>query len=232
MKKAKMKAPQITPTRTLAAAPVWRGAPWLRGALLAATVALLAGCASTLTAKVTRFNQWPADAAGHSYSFTAAEPTRSLEVGAYQAQVGAELQRVGLRPAPDGQTGRFVVQLLASMSEQEFKRLEPVFRDQWVRMPVHRDAQGRLHDGYWMPDPWGPRYVGQREITQTVQVSSLRVNVTEAATQRSVFEATARNDGANDNLVEVVPYLVRAMFQDFPGANGQVLRVSFELPKN
>ena len=36
-----------------------------------------------------------ADAAGHTFSFTAAEPARSLEVGAYQAQVSTELERIG-----------------------------------------------------------------------------------------------------------------------------------------
>ena len=48
---------------------------------------------------------------------------------------------------------------------------------------------------------------------------------------RTVFEATAVHDGRDGDLVEVVPYLVRAVFQDFPGANAQVRRISFELKK-
>jgi hypothetical protein len=203
----------------------------MRTALLAASVALLAGCASTITAKVTRFNQWPADAAGHTYSFTAAEPQRELEVGAYQAQVSTELERIGLRAAPAGQPGRFVVQLMANMTERERKQLEPVYRDEWVYVPAYRDAHGHLRGGYWVPDPWGPRYVGDRQVMRTVQVSRLQVNITEPGTKRTVFEATAVNEGTGEDLVEVVPYLVRAMFQDFPGANGQVRRLTFDLPK-
>jgi hypothetical protein len=204
----------------------------VRTALLATAMTLLAGCASTLTAKVTRFNQWPTDAAGHTYSFAAAEPARTLEVGAYQAQVSTELERIGLRAAPIGQSGRFEVQLLANMSERERKQLEPVYRNEWVWTPAYRDAQGRLRGGYWIPDPWGPRYVGDRQVTRTVQVSRLQVHITEPGKQRTVFEATALNEGSNEDLVEVVPYLVRAMFQDFPGANGQVRRLTFELPKD
>ena len=48
---------------------------------------------------------------------------------------------------------------------------------------------------------------------------------------RTVFEATAVHDGRDGDLVEVVPYLVRAVFQDFPGANAQVRRITFELKK-
>jgi len=204
-----------------------------RAALLVVlSMALLTGCANTLTAKVTRFNQWPADAAGHTYSFTAAEPARELEVGAYQAQVSTELERIGLRAAPTGQTGRFVVQLLASTAERERKRLEPVYRDDWVWTPAYRDARGHLRGGYWMPDVWGPRYVGDRQVTQTMQVSRLQVRITEPAARRTVFEATALNESTDGDLVEVVPYLVRGMFQDFPGANGQVRRLSFDLPKD
>jgi Domain of unknown function (DUF4136) len=227
-----MQTPQATPAPASDSPTIRHGSAWARTVLLAAAMMLLAGCASTLTAKVTRFNQWPADAAGHTYSFTAAEPARTLEVGAYQAQVSTELERIGLRAAPAGQTGRFVVQLLANMNERERKRLEPVYRDEWVWMPAYRDAQGRLRGGYWIPDPWGPRYVGDRQVTRTVQVSRLQVHITEPGTKRTVFEATALNEGSNEDLVEVVPYLVRAMFQDFPGANGQVRRLTFELPKD
>jgi hypothetical protein len=33
-------------------------------------------------------------------------------------------------------------------------------------------------------------------------------------------------------LAEVMPYLMQGVFQDFPGANGQVRRLRFELPKH
>lgn len=227
-----MQTPQATPDLLSAGTAIRNRSNWMRTALLAASVALLAGCASTLTAKVTRFNQWPTDAAGHTYSFTAAEPQRELEVGAYQAQVSTELERIGLRAAPAGQAGRFMVQLMANMTERERKKLEPVYRDEWMYVPTYRDAHGNLRGGYWVPDAWGPRYVGDRQVTRKVQVSRLQVHITEPGTKRTVFEATAVNEGTGEDLVEVVPYLVRAMFQDFPGANGQVRRLTFDLPRD
>ncbi len=194
---------------------------------------LLTGCASTLTAKVTRFNQWPADTAGASYRFTAPDPQRDLELQAYQGQVGAELQQLGLRPAGTGETARFVVDVQADLSERQRQRLVPVYNDQWVYVPPWRDAQGRLFGGHWVPDPMGARYVGDRTVTQTVQRSQLKLRISEAGpggAMRMVFEATAVHEGGDDDLVAVVPYLVRGTFQDFPGANGQVRRLSFDLP--
>lgn len=194
---------------------------------------LLTGCASTLTAKVTRFNQWPADTAGASYRFTAPDPQLDLELQAYQGQVGAELQQLGLRPAGTGETARFVVDVQADLSERQRQRLVPVYNDQWVYVPPWRDAQGRLFGGHWVPDPLGARYVGDRTVTQTVQRSQLKLRISEAGpggAMRMVFEATAVHEGGDDDLVAVVPYLVRGTFQDFPGANGQVRRLSFDLP--
>jgi hypothetical protein len=207
-----------------------RAVAWLAlGAAL-----LLAGCASTLTAKVTRFNQWPSDAAGASYHFTAPDPQRDLELQAYQGQVAAELQQLGLRPAAAGETPRFMVDVRADLSEQQRQRLVPVYSDQWVYVPPWRDAQGRLFGGHWVPDPMGSRYVGDRTVTQTVQRSQLQLRISESGrdnASRMVFEATAVHEGREDDLVEVVPYLVRGTFQDFPGANGQVRRLSFDLPR-
>lgn len=200
---------------------------WLAGLVLV----LLSACANTLGVKVTRFNQWPADAAGASFRFTPADPARTLEVQAYQAQVAAALQSQGLRPAANGETARFSVDVQADLSERQRQRLVPVYSDQWVYRPAWRDAQGRWYGGQWVPDPLGPRYVGDRTVTQTVQHSQLKLRITDTTAARTVFEATAVHEGREDDLVEVVPYLVSGVFQDFPGANGQVRRLRFELPQ-
>lgn len=199
---------------------------WLIGLVLA----LLSACANTLGVKVTRFNQWPTDTAGASYRFTPASPPRTLELQAYQDQVGTALQAQGLRPAAPGETARFTVDVQADLSEKQRQRLVPVYSDQWVYRPPWRDAQGRWYSGHWVPDPLGPRYVGDRSVTQTVRHSQLQLRITETASARTVFEATGVHEGSEDDLVEVVPYLVSGIFQDFPGANGQVRRLSFELP--
>ena len=202
---------------------------WLAGLALA----LLSACANTLAVKVTRFNQWPTDTAGASFRFTPADPPRALELQAYQAQVAAALQAQGLRAAADSETARFTVDVQADLSERQRDRLVPVYSDNWVYRPAWRDVDGRWYSGHWVPDPLGARYVGDRTVTQTVQRSQLQLRISENGTgngPRGVFEATAVHEGSETDLVAVVPYLVSGIFQDFPGANGQVRRLSFELP--
>lgn len=209
-----------------------RATAWLLTAFVAFA---LVGCASTVSTKVTRFNQWPADALGQSFSFTPPQAPRELEIAAYQALVAKELQRQGLRPAAGGQTGRFVVRVDAALAPRERKVLEAVYDDNWVYQPLYRDRDGRLHGGHWVPDLWGPRYVGDREVTRTTQESRVQVRIEDRAgapaSAHSVFDATAVHEGRGEDLVEIVPWLVRAMFTDFPGSNGQVRRITYDLDK-
>jgi hypothetical protein len=45
-----------------------------------------------------------------------------------------------------------------------------------------------------------------------------------------VFESRAVYEGDNEDLPDLVPYLVRAVFDGFPGQNGRVRLVKFEPP--
>lgn len=59
---------------------------WGRLGMILLATALLAACASPITAKVTSFNQWPADAAGATFSFIRpADNLNDLEQQAYEA---------------------------------------------------------------------------------------------------------------------------------------------------
>ena len=72
--------------------------PRLALALLLAM--LLTACASPLTTRVTSFNQWPADAAGSTFSYiTPVDITRQLEQATYENYVQAELEKRGLKRA-------------------------------------------------------------------------------------------------------------------------------------
>jgi hypothetical protein len=199
---------------------------WL-GATLA--LAILAGCASPLTTKVSNFNQWPQDAAGSSFSFTVpASKGYELEQQSYENQVQAELNTQGLQRAESAQNARFEVDLITSSSLSEDKYLQPVYQDFYIYQPPHRDLQGNL---YWPPSLFAPRYVGEREITRTLQTSTLRVQIRDRAALAKpgvVFESQATYAGDPKDLPTLVPYLVRAVFAGFPGTNGSIKLVKFD----
>jgi hypothetical protein len=196
--------------------------------------AFLTACASPITARVTRFNQWPGDTAGSTFSYlTPLDPTRELEQATYESHVQAELEARGLKRAPAGQVGRLQVEVAATSHGEQRTYLTPVYRDNYVYLPPYRDAAGRISPGFWAPDPFGPRYVGERQVSLTLQISSLRLRILDTkgsapGNPRTVFESRVIYEGDGINLPVLVPYLVRAVFDEFPGQNGQVRTVQFD----
>jgi hypothetical protein len=197
-------------------------------------VALLSGCASPITARVSSFQQWPADAAGSSFGFLApVDHTRELEQASYASLVAVELAKQGLQPAANGQPARILVDMSVSSQLENRSYSRPIYQDQYVYRPSFRDAAGRIYPGYWMPDPFGPRYVGNQQLMETIQVSSLRLRLLDTqgparSSPRTVFESNATHEGNPSPLPSVVPYLVRAVFEGFPGPNGRVQVVRFK----
>ncbi len=55
--------------------------------------------------------------------------------------------------------------------------MQPIYQDNMVFLPPYRDAAGRLYGGGWVPDPFGPRYVGDRPVSMTVYTNSLRLRL-------------------------------------------------------
>ncbi|MEO5659516.1 MAG: DUF4136 domain-containing protein [Polaromonas sp.] len=223
-------APRTSGFSTLLAAVLF--SPRLGMALL--VTALLSACAFPITARVTSFNQWPADMAGSTFSYiTAVNPMRELEQATYEGYVQAELEKRGLKRAPAGQVGRVQVDVAATHRIEDKTFLAPVYEDNYVFLPPYRDAAGHIFPGIWAPDPFGPRYVGDQPINRTVQISSLRLRLLDTqgagpGKARTVFESRAIYEGDNSELPALVPYLVRAVFDEFPGQNGRLRTVRFD----
>lgn len=197
-------------------------------------LALLTACASPIMTRVTSFNQWPADTAGSTFSFiTPVNATRALEQATYEGYVQTELEQKGLKRAAPGQEARLQVDAAATSQGHEKTYLQPVYRESMVFMPPYRDAVGRIFPGRWLPDPFGPQYVGDREMRMTLYTHSLRVRLLDThgsppGKPHTVFESNAVYQGDIADLPVLMPYLVRAIFKDFPGQNGQVRNVKFD----
>lgn len=66
-----------------------------------------------------------------------------------------------------------------------------------------------------------------------MQVSSLRLRLLDSQSNapgkpRAVFDARATYEGDNEDLATLVPFLVRAVFDGFPGQNGKVRTLKFD----
>lgn len=198
---------------------------------------LLSACATPLVTQVTNFNQWPADAAGSTFSFIKPPaspwgPTGELEQASYERHAQLELEKQGLRLAAAGQRARLLAELSTVSQAQQRSYLEPVYYDPLFFHPPRRNAAGQYFPGFWGPSPFGPTYVGNRVVPYAVQYSQLTLRLLDTqggppGQPRSVFEARAVYEG-DAALPAVAPYLVRAALDGFPGQNGQVKKVRFD----
>lgn len=196
---------------------------------------MLAGCASPVRSKVTTFQMWPADAAGSSFGFAPLGGVLGeLEEKTYQDLVGQELASHGLLPAAPGQKPRFVVELSPDVREQTRQAYEAVYEDVPVVVPGYYRPDGRYVPPQIRPDPFGPRYVGDRLVTRVVQISRLKLVIRDLSTLRpgarqplAVFEARAVIEDDEPELAVMMPYLVRGMFDGFPGQSGRVRLLKF-----
>ena len=212
-------------------------------ALAATAMLLLTGCASTLRSDVTSFQRWPANVAGSTYSFKRlGNQATSLEHSTYEDLARIELNKLGLKEAamPAGTPtpangiaiarGRFEVTLDYGINSRTLVSQEPVldsYPSYW-RQPYWSPVHG-WRPGYWVHDPFGPRVVGYHAVSRNISTRQLRVEIVEGTTK--LFEASATSSGATNSLPVVMPYLVRSVFDGFPGANGQARSIDFDVEK-
>jgi Domain of unknown function (DUF4136) len=191
---------------------------------------LLAGCASTLRSDVTSFQQWPANTAGATYAFARiGKQGESLEHKTYEDLVRAELGRLKLVPVPAGSAARFSVSLDYGIATQTVRSREPVWDDRIYWHPPYYHGTLGWRPGYWARDPFGPSVVGYKTIYRDVSTRRLRLDISEGSAK--VFEASATSSGSGKALAAVMPFLVRSVFEGFPGTNGQVRVIDYDVDK-
>lgn len=198
--------------------------------LITALLLFSAGCASTLRSDVTSFQRWPANAAGSSYSFKRlGNQEGSLEHKTYEDLARTELSQLGLKEAASGTKGRFEVSLDYGVNTRTIRTREPIVANQSYWHPAHYHQHWGWRPGYWANSPYGSAVVGYRNVNRDVSTRRLRVDIAEGASK--VFEASATSSGSNATLSVTMPYLVRSVFDGFPGTNGQSREVEFDVDK-
>jgi len=194
-----------------------------------ASLVLLAGCASTISARVTTYQHWPEDAAGATYRIVP-EPAQvnNLQFQTFSDAVRAAIGRTGLVEAQAGQPARFDVSFVYGNPTSQI----------WVRQyndPFFYNGFGPAYGtfgGYYGTGAWGGGIVlAPSVVTVPVDVYKNSLMVTIKDNQQNgaeVYRSTAVSmTGAND-LPAIMPLLARAVFDGFPGNNGQTRDLTYE----
>jgi hypothetical protein len=196
-----------------------------------ATLALSACGTSQMNAKVTRFHAEQNLSPGRTFTILPDERQRgSLEFQQYAEQVQARLEEQGFKalPASAGQAD-YVVTMEYGIGDR---------RTQVWQQP--RSSVG-FGTGFGFG---GPRYGlglgvplgGERYDTEswTTYPHQLAVNMYNGDTWRrgdraAVFEGKAVAELTQQQLPQAVPYLSRALFENFPGKSGETVAVTVPL---
>ena len=226
--------------------------PLRRLGLVAAPLLLagLAACATPFNANVKRFSSAMPAPSGQTFAVVPADARDGgLEFAQYADLVAAQMSRLGY-VRTDPSHAAMIVRLDYGV-DQGRDRLRTTgtgydpFWSPWYGRgfgygsrfgyydPFYRRSAfgyypysrfGRWGYGWHDPFFYGPGY-GDVDVV-TVYTSELDLEIDDKSSGRRLFEGKAQAASRSNRLGYLVPNLVEAMFTDFPGHNGETVRIS------
>jgi hypothetical protein len=207
------------------------------GTLLLAAL-LVSSCTSVIRGDVVTYHDGPMPA-GETIRVVAADPANqaSLEFRSYATMINEQLRKVGYQPTTDENA-----QLLAVVDYSVVPDSTTVRVDRPQGVVRYGFNYGRFYDpfyfgasnywgpNYWGPNSWGGGYWGSDTYTsRSNYLRTLLVNIERNDENRErLFEGHVQSSGIQNLLPQVMPYLVTAMFQNYPGENGVTKVVTIE----
>lgn len=197
--------------------------------VLAASVLVLSGCASRVTSDVTTFHEQVMPA-GETIRVIPADPENngSLEFRSYAARISDELRKIGYTPIDDASTN---TDLVAEVDYAVAPGPTQVYSDNSQSYARYYFGFGRYYNPryFGMYDPFYDPLWNQPQVYSTPTYQrSLEMNIVDSDRQERVFEGRVESNGLESALPEVMPYLITAMFENFPGESGTTKLVTIE----
>ncbi len=208
---------------------------------------LVGACAEPFEARVARFQSLPAPS-GQTFTIQSRDARKAggLEFDTYANLVTQKLEAVGYRPAADPRSATLVVNFdYAVGMPRERIETRPGFGygygGPWGGFGYggfgRRGYGGFGYGGYGGYGYGGFGYGGfgyggfgdYPEVYSVTQYNSfvdLRIN--RVGDNASVFEGRAETIATTNDLTRLVPNLITALFTNFPGNNGQTVRVKVD----
>ncbi len=194
--------------------------------MLLVGAALVAGCASAVSARVTSFEHWPSGVQGQTYQMVA-QPTQTnnLEYRTYEDMLRASIGVTGLVEAPAGAPARFEVKFDYGSSQTQVVTRQPYD-------PYFYGGMGRGFGYYGPAAPWGPGgYWGPEwvNVSSVAYRNTLNLRISDRNNDNTeVYRSSATTLTSRPSLLQSMPYLTRAIFDHFPGDNGTERIVEFD----
>lgn len=186
----------------------------------------LAACASSFTADVTRFHDLP-PADGQTVQIMAKDPARqgTLEFQRYADMVGARLAALGYRPPEPGTPSDLVAGIDYGVGPGR-QALRDGDGGSSVGVGVGGGSRGGVSVGL------STAFNLSGGEGEPLYVRRFYMDLTRRATDERLFEGRAESEGRTRDLSLVMPYLVDALFQEFPGESGVTTEVKIKVTED
>ena len=201
-------------------------------ALIAFLAVFTAACSTAYRSDVTRFHKLP-EPMGETVFITSVDPAKagSLELAQYAGLLVPRLQTLGYKVVTDPKAELVVeIDYDVTQSERRYYRYGgysyyhhyPFFSPYHFGFGHHAFRHhGFGHYGF------GYTYYPQDPYIRTVYTNRLVMKI-QRANGELLFEGNALMNDYQDRLPRVMPYLVDAMFTNFPGQSGETEVVRLE----
>lgn len=176
---------------------------------------LISGCTSAIVSDVTRFHQL-APANGNTVEIVSLDPAlqKSIEFGQYAEMIGSELGKQGYRAQTDGGSAltaqiTYGARLVAVMDDASGSQ---------VSVGMGGGSRGSSV-GIGISTS-----LGSSEPKRDF-VRFLTLDIVRRADGARLYEGRVESRGPENSLPYIMPFLVNALFEDFPGESGESNRV-------
>lgn len=212
---------------------------WLKS-LLPLLALVLAACSTAITARVTVFHELAPLPQGAKYAFIQSKAQQgSLEHKAYEDMVRQQLAKYGFREVAVKEADLAVFLSYEIDNGKEVISTYPIFGQTGVSSSytytnIYRDFDGRPN--YARATTYFPSYgiVGTGTAfdvvyTTRVQLDLLSRPLLDQGKTLKLYEGKVVSSGAGSQMNEVMPYMIRALFLEFPGNSGTTKTVEIPL---
>jgi hypothetical protein len=222
-----------------------RNATYKLGVL--AALAFVSACSTTtqIASDVARFHRLPVPA-GETFRVVPSDVSKkgSLEFDTYATQVTSQLVQAGFRPADANSAPTYDVRLdymISGGKEKIASRASfgPNFNSSLYYGGGfggygHYGFNNRYsyYDPFYDPFFAGGGFSEPEVYSYTVYTRKLNLDIVKANGGDKLFEGRVESIGSDNRLPEVMPYLVQAMFTNFPGNSGVTQRVKIDVKRN
>ena len=199
-------------------------------AMLGVAALGVSACASSITSTVSRYQAMPAPQ-GQTFFVVPGggmAANGGLEFQRYAGLVAQQLQARGYAPAASAQSASMIVQLGYGVDNGQVRVVE----DPFTRSRFYDPFYGPYYYprfGYRSRFYYGwndPFWYGGGVDSYVEYHSQIDLHIRSRGTNAPLFDGRAQARSQTNRLDVVVPSLVEAMFTNFPGRNGETVKIT------